>query len=159
MVAKVLFVTNFEACLNVIDTALQKIMYWVRFCMCQYFTFCNRFCTSVNLVEIIHFSHCKTHCMLNYMPRCVAHCALSTSYSGVLEPQKIIFQKVQCIYVWLSKNYYYYTLPSKWSSRNLSEKVKKLALRLHTTAPPLTAFCHWLANVLMLMVPERWSQH
>jgi hypothetical protein len=27
---KVLFLTNFEACLNVINTALQDLMYWVR---------------------------------------------------------------------------------------------------------------------------------
>jgi hypothetical protein len=33
--------------------------------MRQYFTFCNRFCTGENLLEIIHFAHCKTHCTLN----------------------------------------------------------------------------------------------
>jgi hypothetical protein len=128
----------------VINTALQNLIYWVRVLHAPIF---HIFCTSENLIEIIHFAHCKTHCMHNHTLNHTLRCVTLNTYSGVLEPQKNYVQKiVHNVYIMSKKDYC--ALPCKWSSRNLSENDDKLALSLCTTVPPLTAFHHWPLEIV-----------
>jgi hypothetical protein len=75
---KVLFLTNFEACLNVINTALQKIMYWVRVLHIPTFY----------ILHIVKPTACLIACLGVSL---IVHSAHHTQ--GYLNPKKKKFQK------------------------------------------------------------------
>jgi hypothetical protein len=58
---KVSFLPDFEVCLNVINTALQDLMYLVSVFHAPIFHILQQICIGENHVEIIHFAHCTSH--------------------------------------------------------------------------------------------------
>jgi hypothetical protein len=153
MVVKVLFLTHFEACVNVINTVLQDLIYWVRVLYAPIF----HICTGENLVEIIHFAHCKPHHTLAHLS------VLLIIHSAHTQGLKSYSKKLCMIYVCLTSKGSIVPYPQ-------INDPQETCLRRSTSWPwactqqchPLTAFCHWPWGIgwppFLISVTQSWCQ-